>query len=78
VWTDIAEFEAELIRERVIAGVRRAKAKGKKLGRPRKSKVDAVRARVALEQGQSLRAVARMFGVHPTIVKRAVTPLLAG
>jgi DNA invertase Pin-like site-specific DNA recombinase len=30
----IAEFERELIRERVVAGVQRAKAKGKRLGRP--------------------------------------------
>lgn len=32
----IAEFERELIRERVIAGVRRAKALGIRCGRPRK------------------------------------------
>jgi DNA invertase Pin-like site-specific DNA recombinase len=31
----IAEFERDLIRERVIAGVRRARALGKHLGRPR-------------------------------------------
>jgi len=31
-----AEFEREIIRERTIAGLDRARAKGKKLGRPRK------------------------------------------
>jgi DNA invertase Pin-like site-specific DNA recombinase len=31
----VAEFEREIIRERTIAGVRAAKAKGKTLGRPR-------------------------------------------
>lgn len=31
-----AEFEREMIRERTIAGLERAKAQGKKLGRPRK------------------------------------------
>src|SRR5215467_9830357 len=31
----IAEFERELIRERVVAGLRRARARGKRLGRPR-------------------------------------------
>jgi DNA invertase Pin-like site-specific DNA recombinase len=31
----IAEFERERIRERVIAGLHRAKAQGKRLGRPR-------------------------------------------
>ena len=30
-----AEFEASLIRERVMSGLANAKAKGKKLGRPR-------------------------------------------
>jgi DNA invertase Pin-like site-specific DNA recombinase len=34
-----AEFEREMIRERTIAGLERAKAQGKKLGRPRKRKV---------------------------------------
>jgi DNA invertase Pin-like site-specific DNA recombinase len=33
-----AEFEREIIRERTIAGLERAKAKGKKLGRPRKKR----------------------------------------
>lgn len=32
-----AEFEREIIRERTMAGLERAKALGKKLGRPRKS-----------------------------------------
>lgn len=32
-----AEFEREIIRERTIAGLERAKASGKKLGRPKKS-----------------------------------------
>ena len=32
----IAEFERERIRERVLAGLRRAKAQGKRLGRPRR------------------------------------------
>src|SRR5205823_11255826 len=35
----IAEFERDLIRERVIAGVRRARAQGRHLGRPRKHHV---------------------------------------
>lgn len=33
-----AQFERDLIRERTIAGLERAKAQGKKLGRPRKIK----------------------------------------
>jgi len=34
-----AEFEREIIRERTLAGLERAKAQGKKLGRPRKSEI---------------------------------------
>lgn len=34
----MAEFERELIRERTLAGLERARAEGKKLGRPKKSK----------------------------------------
>ena len=44
----MAEFERELIRERVKAGLRNAKAKGKKLGRPRagvdESRIESLRA----------------------------------
>src|SRR5207247_2208956 len=68
----IAEFERDLIRERVIAGVRRARAQGRHLGRPRKHHVDAERARALIAEGRSLRAVARMLGTHHTVVARAV------
>ena len=37
-----AEFEREIIRERTIAGLERARAKGVKLGRPRKPKIKKV------------------------------------
>jgi DNA invertase Pin-like site-specific DNA recombinase len=36
VLSAVAELERNLIRERVICGIRNARAKGKKLGRPRK------------------------------------------
>jgi DNA invertase Pin-like site-specific DNA recombinase len=41
----IAEFERDLIRERVIAGMARARRQGRRLGRPRVHVVDAARAR---------------------------------
>src|SRR6266446_3859137 len=43
----IAEFERDLIRDRVIAGIRRARARGKRLGRPR-LEVDLPRAQALL------------------------------
>ena len=68
----ICEFERDLIRDRVIAGIRRAKAQGRRLGRPRRYEVNLDRARELLAGGQSLRAVARSLGVHPSAVSRAV------
>ncbi len=68
----IAQFERDLIRERVIAGLRRAKAQGRRLGRPRVHHVDAGRARQLRAGGLSLRAVARTLGVHHVAVGRAL------
>jgi len=71
----MAEFERALIQERVRAGLRNAKAKGKKLGRPRihveGSKIEALRASgaswraVAAELGVGLATVHRMARLHP-------------
>lgn len=71
VLASIAEFERDLIRDRVIAGLRRARAQGKRLGRPQKYRVDPSRIRQLLGEGLSLRAVARSLGVHPSAVSRA-------
>ena len=68
----IAEFERDLIRDRVIAGLRRAKAQGRRLGRPRLHQVDAAEARRLMAQGLSLRAAGRALGVHPMVVRRAL------
>ena len=57
-----AELERELIRERVTAGVRAAKARGKQVGRPKRifRRDEAVRLR---EEGKSWRAVADILDV---------------
>ena len=59
----VAGFEREIIRERVNAGLRAAKAKGTKLGRPgslarHQDAVNALR-----EQGHGVRAIARRLGL---------------
>jgi len=66
----MGEFERNLIRERVRAGMAHAKAKGKKLGRaPLYVDMMAVEARRA--SGESLRAIARNLGVSAALlVKR--------
>jgi DNA invertase Pin-like site-specific DNA recombinase len=58
----MAEFEREIIRERVIGGLRRAKENGTRLGRP-KVEVDIDTARRLKEQGLSYKAVAEQLGV---------------
>src|SRR5215510_1809150 len=68
----IAEFERDLIRDRVVAGLRRAKAQGRRLGRPRRQHVDVEEARALVGQGMSLRAVARRLHAHPMAVRRAL------
>jgi DNA invertase Pin-like site-specific DNA recombinase len=68
----ISEFERDLIRDRVLAGLRRARAQGRRLGRPRTQHTDPDRARELLAKGLSLRAVARALRVHHTAVSRAL------
>ncbi len=58
----VAQLERDLIRERVTAGTRNARAKGKKLGRP-KSSVDRERILELKAQGQSVRQIAANLGV---------------
>lgn len=71
----IAEFERDLIRDRVLAGLRRARAQGTKsgrrIGRPRVP-VDVSRAVALLTAGRSLRQVAKVLGVRRSTLARAV------
>lgn len=64
VFGALAEFERSLIRERVIAGQQRAKAKGKKLGRPSKMN-DGLRSAIQLlrQQGMGIKQIAKECGV---------------
>jgi DNA invertase Pin-like site-specific DNA recombinase len=68
----ISEFERDLIRDRVMAGLRRARSQGRRLGRPRLHEVDDARARALLAEGRSLRATARALGVPHVAVSRAL------
>jgi DNA invertase Pin-like site-specific DNA recombinase len=61
-----AEFERAMIRQRVQAGVDRARDKGKRLGRPR---CDTTAITRELAGGASLRATARRLGVSLSTVK---------
>jgi DNA invertase Pin-like site-specific DNA recombinase len=58
----VAELERNLIVERVRAGLRHARANGKRLGRPKKS-VDATEVRTRRAAGESWRTIARKMDV---------------
>src|SRR6202521_266759 len=68
----VAELERSLIVERVRAGLRNARAKGKTLGRPRKI-VDAVKIADLRTQGRSWRDIAREMGTNTASARRAVS-----
>ena len=65
----VAELEREIIRERVIAGVRRAQAAGTHCGRPR-VEIDLRAAVALLEQGHALREVSDMLDIPRTTLRR--------
>ena len=65
----MAELERSLIRERVVAGVRRAQAAGKHCGRP-KVELDLRPAVALLEQGRSLKETARILGLSRNTLRR--------
>jgi len=63
----IAEFERERLRERVLAGLSRARAQGRKLGRPTK---DVPVEKLASVEGFSVREAAARLGVSIATVSR--------
>lgn len=73
----LAEFERELIRERVQAGVDRARAQGKRLGRPPDHILDLRTISELLRAGTSLRGIARALGAPLTSVRRAAVQIEA-
>src|SRR4051794_14020511 len=62
IFAAFAEFERELIRERVVTGIRAAQGRGTRLGRPRRvfRRDQALRLR---SEGRSWREIAAMLGV---------------
>ena len=65
----VAEMEREMIRERVIAGVRRAQAAGKHVGRKR-VELDLRPAVAMLEKGHGLKTTAGSLGVAVSTLRR--------
>jgi len=70
IFASIAEFERELIRDRVRSGLAAARARGKKLGRP-KVVVDVAQIGRLRASGKSWRKIARQMGVCVRTCRRA-------
>jgi len=66
----VAELERSLIVERVRAGLRNARAKGKRLGRPRVV-VDAAKIASLRTSGASWQTITRQLGISAGTAKRA-------
>lgn len=69
----VAELERSLIVERVRAGMRNAKAKGRSIGRPAGSGavvIDLAAVRSMMNSGTSLRGVARELGCSPALLSK--------
>ena len=69
-----AEFERDLIRERIKAGITDARKRGKAHGRPRATANDAAQIRTLAQQGLSQAAIARHLGLWRTSVRRVLVP----
>ena len=64
IFSALGEYERELIRERIMAGQKRARAQGVKIGRPTKMN-DAVRTSVRMlrDKGMGIREIARRLEI---------------
>jgi DNA invertase Pin-like site-specific DNA recombinase len=67
----VAEWERSLIAERVRAGLRNARAKGKRLGRP-KIRVDASHMARLRAEGRTVREIAEALGVARSLVHKTL------
>jgi DNA invertase Pin-like site-specific DNA recombinase len=67
-----AEFERSMIVERVKAGLHRARAQGRTLGRPRVGAATEAKVLALREKGNGMRKIARTLGIGNCTVQRIV------
>jgi DNA invertase Pin-like site-specific DNA recombinase len=72
-----AEFERAMIQARIHAGLRRAVANGRKLGRPLNDPGAIDKARLALGDGLGINRVAKLVGLSNGTVQRIKTEMCA-
>ena len=68
----VAQLERDIIADRVKAGLRRAQANGKRLGRPQGTGVDTEAVHSLRVQGLSVREIARRLDTSKTTVSRLI------
>ena len=68
-----AEFEREILRDRVRCGIAQARQQGKPHGRPATARPHAQEAKRLLGQGVSKRQIAKRLGISRTSVRRFVS-----
>ena len=71
IFASIAEFERDLIRERVRSGIANRKAKGLRIGR-RPVSIDVDRLRQLHAQGQTIRQIAQALGHSRSLVHKTL------
>jgi DNA invertase Pin-like site-specific DNA recombinase len=70
----IAEFERDLIRERTAAGMRAARRRGKRIGRPR-VQISRSELLLGVQAGEGVATLARRLGVSRTVIRRVLVEM---
>ena len=73
-----AEFEREILQERVRAGLAHARENGKRLGRPPTASLNAKQVRQLFRAGISKAAIARQLQIGRTSVRRILAAPIFG
>jgi DNA invertase Pin-like site-specific DNA recombinase len=69
----VAEFEKDIIKERVIAGLANARLKGKRLGRPPKGEDIYEKAKIMRSEGLSFRKIGKELGVDEGTIRKRLS-----
>jgi putative DNA-invertase from lambdoid prophage Rac len=74
IMATLAEFERDLLRERIKSGIANARSKGKVFGRPKGGKIadSCDRAKALSENGKSYRQIATEIGISKTSVGKCL------
>jgi DNA invertase Pin-like site-specific DNA recombinase len=77
IFAALAQIERDLLRERTKAGIQRARAAGRQIGRPRRI-ADVVAMQRMKQEGKSNGAIARELGISLATLKRRLAAAAGG